>query len=368
MSKLIESSDLKQIVKSLIDFSPNQNIRNLNLDFSGKTVVVIGCAGFLGRIFLSYFDYLNKELFFNLNLPPVNVVGYDNFIVGESNFAEYDDNKHINIYHCDIIKTQPQNGLKHDEKVDFVLALQGIAEPRVYQRFPKETYRVSSVGTENTLEFAKEREAKAILTFSSSEVYNTPPPHEIPTKESYDGACPTMGSRSCYDIGKQFLEMVCHTYFTQDALPITIVRPFNIYSNSNKKDTRVLPNFIKSVFANEDLKVYGVPTNTRTFCHIIDGIQGFIRALLIGRRGAVYNIGNDNPEINMYDLACLVKKVSNYAGEVKVIPYPSNYPSTEPKRRCPDITKARTELKYNPTISLEQGITKFYNWAKENWK
>lgn len=360
--QIVEKEDLQLIVDGL-----KQNSSNLNLLFSGKTVVVIGCAGFLGRIFLSYFDYLNQVIFSKLKIAPVEIIGYDNFIVGSSQFPEYDNNKLINIHHCDVSKNKPKDGLKHNQKVDYIIAAQGIAAPFIYRRFPKETYRVSSHGTENTLEFAIESEAKGVLTFSSSEVYNTPPDNQIPTPETYEGACPTMGPRSCYDIGKQFLEMICHVYYEQDKVPVTIVRPFNNYSNVDRSDSRVLPNFLKSIFNNEPLKVYGTPDNTRTFCHIIDSIQGFIRALLIGKRGDIYNIGNDTPEISIFNLAHLVKKVTNYNGEVHVIPYPLNYPSLEPKRRCPDISKAKTELGYEPKISLEVGIEKFYNWAKKNW-
>lgn len=351
----IPEEDLKAIVLDL---------GSLNRRFANSTVMVTGAAGFLGKIFLYYFQYLNQDYLLN---NPVKVLALDNFIIGSPILSEFDDDKNITVIRHDI--TQPFNliNLHRNQKIDYIISAAGIASPSLYRKYPLETLDVSYLGTKNMMELAYNQECKSILTFSSSEVYSTPPDDLIPTPETYNGACATMDTRSCYDIGKQVLETLSYIYSTHYKIPVKIVRPFNVYSYVHESDTRVLPNFIKAALKNQPLKIYGNNTNTRTFCFITDAIAGFLRALLLGQNGAVYNIGNPNPEITIENLANKVKIITGSNSKIETIPYPSNYPSTEPKRRCPDITKATKDLNYQPLVCLDVGIKKYWNWAKENY-
>lgn len=326
--------------------------------FAGKKILLTGGAGFLGQAFLDVFKFINEEY-----LEPgksCRIISVDNYIAGNQLDEEIKKDIFIFPVHADITN---QFDFGH---CDYIINAAGIAAPSVYMKYPEETLLVSLLGTQNCLKLAQKYGCESSLFFSSSEVYATPPAEYIPTPETFIGTIPSMSPRSCYDLGKQVLENFCYIY-NQKNVHSVIVRPFNVYSYVKEIDTRVLPNFIKSVMRNETLKVYGKTSNTRTFCFLNDAIIGFIKALLLGKSGEVYNIGNDKPETTMYELAALVKKVSNSKSNIEVIPYPENYPSTEPLRRCPDISKARKELLYEPKVSLETGIKKFYDWAVQNY-
>jgi UDP-glucuronate decarboxylase len=331
--------------------------------FNGKTILIAGGAGFLGRVCISFFKYINEHVLFQ----PIKIICLDNYIARSDLEDSCKDNPNIEVIHHDITKPIWMK-IKKGQKIDFIINLSGIAAPSLYKRYPEETLDVSYTGTINILQLAYNEDVESVLSFSSSEIYATPPDDLIPTPESYIGQVPTMDTRSCYDVGKLVLETINHTYYTHKGVNCKIARPFNVYAYSSITDTRVLPNFIKAILKNENLKVYSENNNTRTFCFITDAITGFLKILLLGKIGNVYNIGCEKPEITMKDLAELVLKISgNQKSKVEIVPYPSYYPSTEPARRCPDISKAKDELGYSPRVSLEEGIKKYYNWAKESY-
>jgi UDP-glucuronate decarboxylase len=347
--------------QDLLDIA--NGLKNDIFRFEGKTILITGGSGFLGRNFLAFFQFINK----NILKKPAKIISVDNYIVGSDIDEKIYDDPNIEIIRHDI--TQPlKTKLKNSVKIDYIIAAAGIAAPAVYKKYPLETLDVSYSGILNVLELAYQHSVESIITFSSSEVYGTPPDDQIPTPETFIGSCPSMDTRSCYDIGKMVVETLSYIFYTHHDVNVKVIRPFNVYSYAHQSDTRVLPNFIKGVLNNQPLKVYGNNNNTRTFCFITDAIIGFLKVLIKGRAGEIYNIGCDTPEITIPDLARLVKKITNYSGDIIEIPYPNNYPSTEPHRRCPDISKAKKELEYIPTVDLETGIYKFFNWAKENYK
>ena len=357
---LIPESDLYELTSSLVD----SKYGNLNAKFSNKRILITGAAGFLGRAFLCYFKHLNETL---LIKNPVKIMAVDNFIIGSPTLEEFKGDKNITLITHNVIEEIPRKYFSGFRRIDYLIGAAGIAAPKVYRQYPEETMDVSFLGTKHLLKLANDKKALGVITFSSSEVYNTPPEDQIPTPETYVGACPTMDVRSCYDIGKEILETISYVYFTKYGTPVSVIRPFNVYSYVHESDTRVLPNFIKAALKGSSINVYGKDNNTRTFCFVTDALQGFIRVLLIGNRGQVYNIGNPSPEISVPELAKLVKSITKTSSEINVIEYPSDYPSSEPHRRCPDITKAMSEVGYNPKISLDAGIKRFYDWAMVNY-
>lgn len=358
--KLIPEKDLYELLSNLVD----DKFGNINLAFANKRVLITGAAGFLGRAFLSYFKHLNETVLIN---TPVKIIAVDNFIVGSPNLDEFKGDKNVKTISHNVIEPIPGKHFSGFKRIDYLIGAAGLASPKMYRKFPEETIDVSVLGTKNLLRLANEKKALGVLTFSSSEVYNTPPDDQIPTPETYIGACPNMDVRSCYDIGKEILETISYVYHTRDNTPVVVVRPFNVYGCVHESDSRVLPNFIKASLKNESMKVYGDDGNTRTFCYITDALQGFVRLLVHGKRGQVYNIGNLSPEITIQDLALLIKEKTPTLSSIEVVKYPSDYPSTEPHRRCPNINKASSEVGYSPKISLADGIIKYYNWAKDNY-
>jgi len=149
---------------------------------------------------------------------------------------------------------------------------------------------------------------------------------------------------------------------------IKIVRPFNIYGpGMQENDYRVLPNFASRVVGDKPLHIYGDGSQTRTFCYVTDAINGFLRTILIGTPGEVYNIGNPKPEISVADLAKTIEQVLNRKLDIVFLEYPDAYPPDEPLRRCPDITKARLQLSYDARVELEEGLRRFMGWALENY-
>jgi UDP-glucuronate decarboxylase len=322
--------------------------------------LITGSGGFLGKVFVAFFKFLNETFL----LKPCKLICIDNNIAYASE-EDLPENGKIKYLAIDITDKKE---LKELPKIDLILNAAGLASPQTYKRFPFKTLDVSYLGTVNMAELTYEMNTQSFLAFSSSEVYSTPPPDKIPSKEDYIGNLLTNTERSCYDIGKTVLETLCVLYWKQKQVPVKIVRPFNIYGPGMfQNDFRVLPNFVNSILRNKPVKVYGYGYQTRTFCYITDAIVGFLRVLLLGKNGEIYNIGNNTPEVSINDLAKILRDTVAPNVKIENVSYPSSYPSTEPLRRCPCLEKAALEIGYKPTINLEEGLKRFYNWAKENY-
>ncbi len=250
-------------------------------------------------------------------------------------------------------------------RFDYVINAAGIASPEKYVKKPVETMDVSYIGSKNVLDYCVREKVESVLMFSSSEVYGTPTPDCIPTKEDYIGSIPTRNSRSCYDIGKQVLETLCYVYRNLYSLPVKVVRPFNFYGKyMGLNDNRVLSNWMRNFLKNEDIDIYGDGNQTRTFCYVEDGIKMSLGVLERGRNGEVYNIGNPTPELTMKELADIFCAAFSYEGRCKVKGYPDFYPKEEPLRRCPNIDKVVTDTGIQPKISLNEGLQKMFDYFK----
>jgi UDP-glucuronate decarboxylase len=329
---------------------------------AGKTVLLSGGAGFLGRYFLATFRHLNRHVL----SAPVRVIAVDSFITGqEDGIFSFKGDENIKLLWGDVRYPLPLR-----EPVDFIIHAAGLASPVYYQRYPLETIDSAVRGTENLLELAlkQEREQKhrisAFFFFSSSEIYGNPEPSAIPTPETYHGRVSSVGPRACYDESKRLAETICQVYHEKFHLPTLIVRPFNVFGPGMRfDDHRVMPMFAVCALRRLPLPVFGSGQQTRTFCYITDAMDGFLRVLLRGRPGEVYNIGNGDGEIEIRELAQLfVELVSSKLRACKAS-YPQTYPAGEPQRRCPDIRKARRELGFVPRVTLREGLARFLRWA-----
>ncbi len=173
----------------------------------------------------------------------------------------------------------------------------------------------------------REKKVKSFLFFSSSEIYGDPDPNFIPTPETYRGNVSSIGPRSCYDESKRLGETICMIYFNLYNIPVKIVRPFNIYGPGMLRDDyRVVPTFVTHALEGKPLPVHDKGNQTRTFCYITDGIVGFLKVLLSKENGEVFNVGNDENEINMIGLAQVVSEIYEKKIQFHTIPYPKQYP------------------------------------------
>jgi UDP-glucuronate decarboxylase len=322
---------------------------------SGKTVLMTGAGGFLGRYFTALFKRANRVSPNN----PIRVLALDNYITSSQseNLDQLDPNFEW-IYGDAII------GAQLPDKFDYIIHAAGIASPQHYRANPLATIDVAVNVTRALLERAKSDSAR-MLFFSSSEIYGDPFPQFVPTSEDYRGNVTTRGPRACYDESKRMGETLCWVYENYFDVHVSIARPFNVYGpGMMPKDYRVLPNFAASLARNEPLQVYGNGNQTRTFCYITDAIVGFVKILIDAEKPDVFNVGNPTPEIGIKDLALLIQQVTGSGFEIELSEYPSTYPADEPNRRCPDISKMRSVLSYQPEISLQIGLDRFFGWAK----
>ncbi len=324
--------------------------------FAGKTVLLTGARGFLGRYFTDVFLRLNEKLL----EKPVHIVALDNLITAGDAGAEIPQSENLTFVEHDVI-----NPYSTDRSIDYVIHAAGIASPFYYRAYPLETLEVAITGTRNMLELADQHDARFTF-FSSSEIYGDPDPKHVPMAESYRGNVSCQGPRACYDESKRVGETLCYIFHNKNGTHTNVIRPFNIYGpGMQETDYRVLPNFANRIKAGQPLNVYGSGSQTRTFCYVTDAIFGFILVFLNGVAGEAYNIGNPQPEISMIDLAHRMKAVSHRDVEFNLIEYPDSYPADEPMRRSPDIRKARLQLGFHPRIELDEGLSRFLNWSDQ---
>ena len=327
-------------------------------DFSGKTVLLSGGSGFIGRYFVEVFRRLNAGIL----SKPVHVIILDNLITGKTGFAKQSNDENIEFITHDIIKPFQYNG-----KLDFVIHAAGIASPYYYRAFPMETLDVAITGTRNMLELSEASDARFIF-FSSSEIYGDPEIKNVPTSENYRGNVSCQGPRACYDESKRVGETITYIFHTQIGVKTNVIRPFNIFGPGMlENDYRVLPNFAGKIKKGLPLQIYGDGSQTRTFCYITDAMFGFFMVILKGIPGESYNIGNSNPEISMIGLVEKIEKVLSKKLVYHLIDYPDSYPQDEPMRRSPDISKAQIQLGFDPGVEIENGLSKFLAWSNESY-
>ena len=155
------------------------------------------------------------------------------------------------------------------------------------------------------------------------------------------------------------------TYHALYKVPVVVVRPFNVYGPGMKQDDRrVIPQFLSCAFSGKPLPIHGNGLQTRSYCYTTDALIGFFKTIFSGRDGEVYNIGSHEGETNLIDLAAIMEKILARTLKIAKIPYPPEYPADEPSRRCPDIRKARNELRYKPEVDLETGLRRMIVWYK----
>jgi dTDP-glucose 4,6-dehydratase len=294
--------------------------------------LVTGGAGFLGSHLC---DALLAEGY--------SVIVVDNLLTGRaSNIDHLRNDSRFEFRQLDI-------NLPFDcGKVDYVFHFACPASPVDYMKHGIETLKVGSLGTLHALEVAHKYGARYLIS-STSECYGDP--LQNPQKETYWGNVNPIGPRSVYDEAKRFSEALTMAYHRHHKVDTRIVRIFNTYGpRMQLNDGRVVPNFMKQALRGEDLTVYGDGSQTRSFCYVSDEVDGFIRLSKSNEHSPV-NIGNPT-EFTILECAKRVLAVTGSSSAIRYEPLPQD----DPKQRCPDITKARTQLGWEPKIDLETGL------------
>jgi len=321
--------------------------------FAGKTFLITGAFGFLGRYMVYLLQYMNQHVL----KDKCRALLLDNFVTGYEQQIVSDE--HLAFYRHDVTKP-----FQTDAKIDYLIHAAGIASPVYYTKFPIETMDVGTQGTRNMLELARQKHVKSFIFMSSSEVYGDPSSAHVPTTEDYNGNVSVSGPRSCYDESKRFGETLCTAFWRVYNLPVKIIRPFNVYGPGIRPDDyRVLPNFIEHALRGQSLPVHGDGRNTRSFCYISDQIEGIFKVLFSSENGEAFNVGNPGPEISVQELADRVAEAMPHPVKVVSIDPPhAVYANSDPKRRCPDISKLVRATGFQPRIGLKEGLQRTIRW------
>lgn len=307
-------------------------------DFTGKTILVAGAAGFVPGHLSEFYLKIGAK-----------VIGIDNFITGSRSNAEFLAKEYKNFYfhEMDIVERLPN---LENEKIDYIFSLASPASPIDFAKIPIEIMRVNSEGTLRLLELARKKGAR-FLEASTSEVYGDPEVH--PQVEDYVGHVQINGPRSCYDESKRFAEAMTSSYRMKYDVDTRIVRIFNTYGpRMRANDGRVIPNFINQAIKGEDLTVYGDGGQTRSFCYVTDLVMA-IHNVMFSQDSTPFNIGNPD-EKTILETAELIIKILNSKSKIVFKPLPKD----DPIRRRPSLRKLQSISDYKPAVDFETGMIK----------
>ncbi|MGA7932292.1 MAG: UDP-glucuronic acid decarboxylase family protein [Kovacikia sp.] len=294
-------------------------------------ILVTGGAGFIG-----------SHLIDRLMLQGHEVICLDNFYTGHKrNVLKWLGHPYFELIRHDI--TEPIR-----LEVDQIYHLACPASPVHYQYNPVKTIKTNVIGTLNVLGLAKRVKARFLLA-STSEVYGDPEVH--PQSEEYWGNVNTIGIRSCYDEGKRVAETLSFDYHRQNDVQIRVARIFNTYGpRMLENDGRVVSNFVVQALKGLPLTVYGDGSQTRSFCYVSDLVEGLIR-LMNGEHLGPVNLGNPE-EYTILQLAQMIQQMINPSAEIQFKPLPQD----DPRRRRPDITRAKEWLGWQPSVPVQAGL------------
>jgi dTDP-glucose 4,6-dehydratase len=306
-------------------------------------LLITGGAGFLGSHLGEHFLSQGHH-----------VTAVDNLLTGRlANIEPLFNNSRFTF-----IKQDVTNYLHVPGKLDAVLHFASPASPDDYAKYPIPTLKVGALGTHKALGLAKDKKAVFMIA-STSEIYGDP--LESPQKESYWGNVNPIGPRGVYDEAKRFAEAMTMAYHRAHGVPVRILRIFNTYGpRMRKNDGRAVPNFITQALKNKPITVYGRGQQTRSLCYVSDLVRG-IDLLLRSNLQTPCNIGNPR-ELTILEIAQTIKRMTGSKSKIAFKPLPED----DPKVRRPDITLAKTKLKWQPTVTLEQGLRSTIEYFRQS--
>ena len=318
--------------------------------FQKKTVLISGANGFLPAYMVESLLRRN-EVENGLQVKVIALVR--NREKAFTRFASYHGRHDLEFIVQDVCEP-----IFTDHKVDYVIHAASPASPKQFGLDPIGTMAANLQGTQNLLRFAKDQEAERFLLFSSGEVYGEVSAANIPTKEDAYGYLNPTALRSCYAESKRAAESLCVAWFHQHHVPVTIVRPFHTYGpGMDLEDGRVFSDFVADIVHGRDIVMKSSGSARRAFCYLADATLGFFTVLLKGENCEAYNVGNDQAEVSIMELAhCLARLFPRKTLVIRQAPdQSSTYLPSTVSRNCPDISKIRA-LGWRPTTSIETGF------------
>jgi dTDP-glucose 4,6-dehydratase/UDP-glucuronate decarboxylase len=325
---------------------------------SGKTFVVTGAAGFLCSVLVDTLAELNTRL-----ERPCKVIAVDNYQSAVPDRLEHlKDRKDIVLVQHDVSKP-----FDAKEPVHYVLHGASVASPTFYRKYPLETIDVNVQGTRQFLELARTHsEVESVVFMSTSEIYGDPTPDMIPTQEDYRGFVSCTGPRACYDESKRLGETLCSTYYRLYKTPVKVIRPFNVYGPGQRlDDKRIMPDLMSAALSKKPLVLLSDGRATRALCYVRDAIWGMLHVTVSKADGEAFNVGNDEQELSMLDVAQRLSKVAAKVmnGPELEVKYEKSedphYLSDNPQRRCPNLAKLRGlagHAPWSPQVMLNEGL------------
>jgi len=308
-----------------------------------EKVIVTGGAGFIGSHLCELL--LSRGYF---------VYCVDNLLTGsERNIKYLLNNPNFRFIKFDVT----QSRLPIDE-ANYVFHLASPASPADFKNLSEEIVLVNSLGTLNLLRFSQKNGARFLLA-STSEVYGDAKEH--PQKETYWGYANSYGARSCYDESKRFGEALAYVFSHKYNLDLRIIRIFNTYGPRMRRDDgRVISNFINQAIEEKPITVYGKGDHSRSFCYVSDLVAGIEKVMFTpGMAGEVFNLGNPE-EYKIIDLAEKIKKMTGSSSEIVF----KNLPEDDPVQRCPDISKIKKTVGWEPKVGVNEGLAKTIEYYK----
>jgi dTDP-glucose 4,6-dehydratase len=303
-------------------------------------IVVTGAAGFIG-----------SHLCETLLARGDSIIGIDNLVTGDLNNIA-----HLRALDFQFVRHDVTQYIDVDGPVEYVLHWASPASPIDYLELPIQTLKVGSLGTHNALGLAKKKGATFVLA-STSEIYGDPLEH--PQKETYWGHVNPIGPRGVYDEAKRFAEAITLAYHRTHGVNTKIVRIFNTYGPRMRlRDGRAVPAFVSQALANQDVTVFGDGTQTRSFCYVTDLVRGIL-SLMDAKTNEPVNIGNPH-EVTIEEIARTIIRLIGSTSKIIYRPLPVD----DPRQRRPDITRAQTLLRWEPTVGLEEGLKKSIEYFK----
>lgn len=318
--------------------------------FEEKTVLISGINGFIPSYLTEFLLYLSEKYL----KKKIKIIGIArNKEKCQNRFKRYSNNQNLKFIYQDISKE-----LKIEEKIDFIFHAASQASPKYYLVDPVGTINANILGTLNLLEIAKKSKVDGFLFFSSSEVYGKMIENKIFLKEENTGSIDLLDIRNCYSESKRMGEVYCQSYLHQYNIPTKIVRIFHTYGPGLQKgDGRVFMDFIENVLRDENIELKSTGEAKRTFCYVGDAIDAYLKVILEGENGGVYNVCNVSQEISIKDLAEKVVEASNKKLEVKKVERKKEdvYLPSKINRNIGDISKIK-KLGWNPKVNILEGF------------
>lgn len=337
----VVQEDLEQIIASVKGWE----------QLSGKTVLIAGANGFLPAYMLETLMLLNEKKLFE----PVQVLGVvRNKAKAEARFAGYLDRSDLRFIVQDV-----SDPITVEGPVDFIVHAASQASPKYYGTDPVGTLNANVLGTHNLLTLAREKGASGFLFFSSGEVYGAVDPQIAVIKETDYGVLDPLNVRSCYGESKRMGETMCVSWLHQFGVPAKVVRPFHTYGPGMQLDDgRVFADFVADIVNRRNIVMKSDGSAMRAFCYLADATVAFFTVLLHGKNGEAYNVGNDEAEHSIRDVAETLVTIRPELNLSVIRTQESggtSYMKSKISRACPDTTRLRS-LGWKPTYSIRQGF------------